>query len=118
PPAALAMPTLIPTVSAPPPTSASADAVSSVQGLMSPPLTLPIDRPAIIPRPGRETLDPEDWSEALAISRAILNDAVAYLRDVRDRPVWKEMPPEVRASFDAPLPRKPEQLAEVYREVA
>jgi aromatic-L-amino-acid/L-tryptophan decarboxylase len=28
------------------------------------------------------------------------------------------MPPEVRASFDAPLPRKPELLAEVYREVA
>src|SRR5262249_6348860 len=111
PPAAL---TLLPPCVAPPPTSASVDAVDSVQGLM----TLPIDRPEIIARPGRETLDPDDWSEALAISRAILDDAVAYLRDVRDRPVWKEMPPEVRASFDAPLPRKPEQLAEVYREVA
>ena len=118
PPAALAMPTLIPTVVAPPPTSASVDAVGSVQRLMSPRMTLPIDRPEIIARPGRETLDPDDWSEALAISRAILDDAVAYLRDVRDRPVWKEMPPEVRASFDAPLPRKPELLAEVYREVA
>jgi hypothetical protein len=118
PPAALTMPTLIPTVVAPPPTSASVDAVGSVQRLMSPRMTLPIDWPEIIARPGRETLDPDDWSEALAISRAILDDAVAYLRDVRDRPVWKEMPPEVRASFDAPLPRKPELLAEVYREVA
>ena len=117
-PAAPAMPTLIPTAVAPPPTSASVDAVGSVRRLMSPRMTLPIDRPEIIARPGRETLDPDDWSEALAISRGILDDAVAYLRDVRDRPVWKEMPPEVRAFFDAPLPRKPELLAEVYREVA
>ena len=117
-PTAPAMPTLIPTVVAPPPTSASVDAVSSVRRLISPRMALPIDRPEIIARPGRETLDPDDWSEALAISRRILDDAVAYLRDVRDRPVWKEMPPEVRASFDAPLPRKPELLAEVYREVA
>ena len=117
-PAAPAMPTLIPTAVAPPPTSASVDAVGSVRRLISPRMTLPIDRPEIIARPGRETLDPDDWSEALAISRGILDDAVAYLRDVRDRPVWKEMPPEVRASFDAPLPRKPELLAEVYREVA
>ena len=83
-----------------------------------PRMTLPIDRPKIITRPGRETLDPDDWSEVLAISRGILDDAVAYLRDVRDRPVWKEMPPEVRASFDARLPREPQLLAEVYREVA
>ena len=39
--------------------------------------------------------------------RRILEDAVAYLRDVRDRPVWKEMPPDVRAFFDAPVPTKP-----------
>ena len=66
---------------------------------------------------GPETLDPADWSEALAISRQIAEDAVAYLRDVRARPVWKEMPPDVRAVFDAPLPTKPEPLAAVYREV-
>ena len=106
-PAPPAMPTLIPTAVAPPPTSASVEAVGSVRRLMSPRMTPPIDRPEIIARPGRETLDPDDWSEALAISRRILDDAVAYLRDVRDRPVWKEMPPEVRASFDAPLPRSP-----------
>ena len=66
-PAAPAMPTLIPTAVAPPPTSASVDAVGSVRRLMSSRMTLPIDRPEIIARPGRETLDPDDWSEALAI---------------------------------------------------
>jgi glutamate/tyrosine decarboxylase-like PLP-dependent enzyme len=69
-------------------------------------------------RAGPETLDPDDWSEALAVSHGILEDAVAYLRDVRDRPVWKEMPQDVRAFFDAPPPTKPEPLAAVYREVA
>ena len=69
-------------------------------------------------RAGPETLDPDDWSEALSVSRGVVEDAVAYLRDVRDRPVWKEMPPDVRAFFDRPPPTKPEPLAAVYREVA
>ena len=65
-----------------------------------------------------ETLDPDDWSETLTLSQRIVDDAVGYLRDVRDRPVWREMPREVRAFFAAPLPRTPEPLADVYREVA
>jgi aromatic-L-amino-acid/L-tryptophan decarboxylase len=65
-----------------------------------------------------ETLDPDDWSEALAVSHGILEDAVAYLRDVRERPVWKEMPQDVREFFDSPAPAKPQPLASVYREVA
>ena len=64
-----------------------------------------------------ETLDPADWGEALALSRRIVEDAVGYLRDVRERPVWREMPEDVRAFFAAPLPRTPEPLADVYREV-
>ena len=65
-----------------------------------------------------ETLDPQDWSGTLALSHRIVDDAVAYLRDVRDRPVWREMPTDVRAFFTAPLPRSPEPVAEVYREVS
>ena len=65
-----------------------------------------------------ETLDPDDWSDALAVSRKILEDAVAYLRDIRDRPVWREPPADVRAFFETPLPREAQPLAEVYRDVA
>jgi aromatic-L-amino-acid decarboxylase len=65
-----------------------------------------------------ETLDPADWGEALALSRRIVDDAIGYLRDVRDRPVWREMPEDVRAFFAAPLPRTPHPLADVYRDVA
>ncbi len=78
----------------------------------------PVERRTVDAAHGAETLDPDDWSESLAVSGGILEDAVAYLRDVRDRPVWKEMPPDVRAFFDAPVPTKPKALAAVYREVA
>jgi len=65
-----------------------------------------------------ETLDPANWSEALALSHRIVEDAVAYLRDVRDRPVWQAMPDGARARFFTPLPRTPEPLADVYRTIA
>lgn len=65
-----------------------------------------------------ETLDPEDWEAARALSHRIVDDAIGYLRDVRDCPVWRPMPRDVRAAFDAPLPRGPTPLGEVYEEVA
>lgn len=65
-----------------------------------------------------ETLDPLDWAEMQALSHRVVDDAVDYLRDVRDRPVWREMPAEVRGGFAAPLPRFPSPLADVYDEVS
>jgi glutamate/tyrosine decarboxylase-like PLP-dependent enzyme len=65
-----------------------------------------------------ETLDPDDWGAALELTHQIVADSVRYLRDVRDRPIWRDMPPEVRAFFGAPLPRTPEPLSEIYREIA
>ncbi|PBB38652.1 aspartate aminotransferase family protein [Mesorhizobium sp. WSM3868] len=65
-----------------------------------------------------ETLDPPDWAEMQALSHRIVEDAVAYLKDVRDRPVWRQMPVEVRAFFSAPLPRSPAPIVEVYGDVA
>jgi aromatic-L-amino-acid decarboxylase len=37
---------------------------------------------------------------------------------VRERPVWREMPAQVRTFFDAPLPQGPASLNDIYREVA
>ncbi|WP_425350384.1 pyridoxal phosphate-dependent decarboxylase family protein [Mesorhizobium temperatum] len=65
-----------------------------------------------------ETLDPVDWAEVQALSHRIVDDAVDYLRDVRERPVWQDMPEEVKTFFAAPLPRSPQPLAQVYGEVA
>jgi glutamate/tyrosine decarboxylase-like PLP-dependent enzyme len=64
-----------------------------------------------------ETLDPGDWEDLQTLSRLVVEDAISYLRDVRDRPVWQEMPAEVEAFFHAPLPRSPAPLADVYREL-
>ncbi len=65
-----------------------------------------------------ETLDPEDWTDAQAVARCAVDDAIEYLRDIRDRPVWRDMPREVRRTFETPLPHSPTPLSEVYREVA
>jgi aromatic-L-amino-acid/L-tryptophan decarboxylase len=47
-----------------------------------------------------------------------VDDAIEYLRDIRDRPVWRNMPNKVRRTFQERLPHSPTPLGEVYREVA
>ena len=65
-----------------------------------------------------ETLDPPDWDDTKALSYQVVDEAIEYLKDVRDRPAWREMPAEVRAFFSAPLPRGPAPLADIYGDVA
>jgi aromatic-L-amino-acid/L-tryptophan decarboxylase len=65
-----------------------------------------------------ETLDPVDWADAQAVGRRAVDDAIAYLRDIRDRPVWRDMPGDVRRTFETLLPHSPTPLPEVYREIA
>lgn len=64
------------------------------------------------------SLDPGDWEEVRALSHRIMDDAVDHLRDVRERPVWRDMPEAVRATFTEPLPSGPAPLEAVYRQVA
>ena len=64
-----------------------------------------------------ETLDPADWTQALAVAHRMVDDAVRHLAGVRDRPAWQPMPDAVRASFLAPLPQGPMPLAQVYGEL-
>ena len=66
----------------------------------------------------RNAFDPEEWSAALELTHRIVEDCVGYLRDVRNRPVWRDMPAQVRAFFDAPLPRASAPLGDIYRELA
>lgn len=65
-----------------------------------------------------ETLDPTDWSDARALAHRVVDDSIGYLRDVRERPVWQEMPAEVKATFEQSLPRFPTPLDDVYRQVS
>jgi aromatic-L-amino-acid/L-tryptophan decarboxylase len=75
------------------------------------------NRPPPAGKAPEETLDPEDWADAQAVAHRAVDDAIAYLRDIRDRPVWRDMPGEVRRTFEAHLPRSPTALSEVYREI-
>ena len=65
----------------------------------------------------QESLDPADWTDTLALAHQMVEDAVAHLRDVRDRPVWQPMPDAVRQGFDAPLPRHPMPLTEIRDDI-
>jgi aromatic-L-amino-acid/L-tryptophan decarboxylase len=62
-------------------------------------------KPAIVEAASEETLDPGDWREAAEAAHRAVDDAVAYLRDIRLRPAWQEMP------------RVPQPLAEVLGDV-
>ena len=64
-----------------------------------------------------ETLDPQDWRETLALSHRMVDGAVGYLRDVRDRPVWQDLPEDVRAFFTTPAPHRPEPLADILSRI-
>ena len=65
-----------------------------------------------------ETLDPENWDEIRAQGHRMLDDMIDYVATVRERPVWRPIPDEVRARFRAELPRQACDLGEVYREFA
>ncbi len=62
------------------------------------------------------SLDPADWPAFRRLAHAALDDAITFLEQVRERPVWQAPPAEVREHFTAPLPHQPTQLEDVYRE--
>src|SRR5471030_3116946 len=63
-----------------------------------------------------ETLDPKNWDDIRAQGHRMLDDMLDYAADIRDRPVWTPIPDDVRARFQATLPRQPCDLGQVYRE--
>ena len=77
------------------------------------PDTRPADPPTEAPE---ETLDPADWEAMRALGHRMMDDALDWLRDVRERPVWQRMPDDVRATFRTAVPRAPATPEAVYRE--
>ena len=62
------------------------------------------------------SLDPDDWDSFAASAHAALDDAIAFLRTARQRPVWQPVPHSVRAALGTPVPLQEHSLDEVYRE--
>jgi aromatic-L-amino-acid/L-tryptophan decarboxylase len=69
-----------------------------------------------MPPPLEETLDPVDWDELRALGHRMMDDMMDYLEGVRERPVWRPVPAEIRAALDEPTPRGPTAPSEVYRQ--
>lgn len=67
--------------------------------------------------PLEETLDPQDWTKVAALAHKMIDEAIAHIATVRDRPVWQPMPEDVRKFFKAPVPQAPGDLAQAYGEI-
>ena len=63
-----------------------------------------------------QALDPEDWEHFRVLGRRIVDDMVDYLARVRDRPVWRPVPDNVRAAFREPAPPVGRPADRVYEE--
>jgi len=53
-----------------------------------------------------ETLDPPDWNDLKRLGHRMVDEMMDYLASVRERPVWRPVPPEVRLRLRAPLPAR------------
>ncbi|HEX7759881.1 MAG TPA: pyridoxal-dependent decarboxylase [Caulobacteraceae bacterium] len=60
------------------------------------------------------SLDPTDWASVRTLGRKMVDDMVGYLQSVRERPVWRSVPAEVKVRLDEPLPRAGQSLEAVY----
>ena len=63
-----------------------------------------------------ETLDPESWDEVRELGHRMVDDMMTYLSEIRDRPVWKPIPEDVKAHFEDSLPQESRSSMEVYDE--
>ncbi len=63
-----------------------------------------------------DSLDPGDWEALRALAHGALDEAIDFVRSVRERPVWQPVPPSVQAQLAEPLPVEPQGLEAVYRD--
>src|SRR5512135_2282908 len=63
-----------------------------------------------------ESLDPQDWDAMRALGHRMVDDMMAYLQTVRERPVWQPVPDDVRARMQEPLPLASEPPEEIYHD--
>lgn len=74
------------------------------------------DDPVIRPQLD-ETLDPATpaaWDDLRLLGHRMVDEMFDYLQTVRERPVWRPMPDEAKARMRQPLPRAPQDPADVY----
>jgi glutamate/tyrosine decarboxylase-like PLP-dependent enzyme len=63
-----------------------------------------------------ETLDPQDWDSMRALGHRMVDDMVTHMQALRDRPVWRHAPEEIKAHFRTPFPEHPQAPDDIYAE--
>ncbi|MGD8455086.1 MAG: aminotransferase class V-fold PLP-dependent enzyme [Anaerolineales bacterium] len=63
-----------------------------------------------------ETLDPGDWEAMRSLGHRMVDDVMDYMEHVREQPVWRHAPDEVKARFTASLPLDPQSPEDIYAE--
>jgi len=66
--------------------------------------------------PEEITLDPSDWQTFRKLAHQALDEAIGFVENVRERPVWQAVPQEVRDQLSGSLPIEGTPIDEVYRE--
>jgi len=64
-----------------------------------------------------ETLDPSDWDEIRKFGHTMIDDMIDYLRDVRERPIWKTIPESTLQFYEQGVPKEGRDLAEIYKDI-
>jgi glutamate/tyrosine decarboxylase-like PLP-dependent enzyme len=64
-----------------------------------------------------ETLDPEDWEEQRRIGHQIIDDMIEHLKNIREKPVWKPIPLEIKDKARKPIPKEGQKLGSIYNEI-
>src|SRR5690348_5321078 len=62
-----------------------------------------------------KSLDPQDWDAFRRLAHSALDEAVDYLCEVRERPVWRPVPESVKGQLSEPLPVAAQGLDKTYR---
>lgn len=53
-----------------------------------------------------KTLDPQNWEELRLLGHRMVDEMLAYLQTVGQRPVWQPIPADVKRSYAEPVPIK------------
>ena len=63
-----------------------------------------------------ETLDPDNWDTMRRLGHQMIDDVMTYMQTVRDRPVWRPIPDQIRRELSRPLPKHPQKPEQVYKD--
>ena len=63
-----------------------------------------------------ENLDPSNWEEMKKLGHQMIDEMMDYLQNIRNEPVWKPIPNEIKIEYNNPIPKEADNIGKVYDE--